>query len=351
MTIHMGSTIKRRTFLKTAAVTAAALAMPAVVRAQSSVLRMTSWGGPWGEFMKTTLLPRFEAEFKCTTEVDQAVPFLPKLLASSRSNPVYDVYLSNPNEQWVAFERGLLGGQLTEKEVPNIADLFPYARSDKMVGVAAFNSAIGLAYRTDKGHAAPTSWKDFALPAFAGKRGSYLIGFNTLAQSHLLMLGKVYGSGLEDLDAAYAVLAELLPLKTVDFTGQMEQSLINGEVDIAILNDRGVYLHEATNPIAFAAPKEGIVALEHVYNVTPETPVKELAYAFIDFMLRPDVQKEMAQKVFYSPTNMKAELDAEYRARLLTSDEKVANLIQIDWAWYNSRKDEIDARVARIMRG
>ena len=30
---------------------------------------------------------------------------------------------------------------------------------------------------------------------------------------------------------------------------------------------------------------------------------------------------------------------------------KVAQLIQVDWKWYNERKDEIDARVMRILRG
>jgi len=29
----------------------------------------------------------------------------------------------------------------------------------------------------------------------------------------------------------------------------------------------------------------------------------------------------------------------------------VAQLIQVDWKWYNARKDEIDERVTRILRG
>jgi putative spermidine/putrescine transport system substrate-binding protein len=33
-----------------------------------------------------------------------------------------------------------------------------------------------------------------------------------------------------------------------------------------------------------------VLALEQVWSVTPGSPVKELAYAYVDYMLRPDVQ-------------------------------------------------------------
>jgi putative spermidine/putrescine transport system substrate-binding protein len=88
-----------------------------------------------------------------------------------------------------------------------------------------------------------------------------------------------------------------------------------------------------------------------VLNVTPGTKVKELAFAYIDYMLRPDVQKQLAEAVWYSPSNKNAKLDTRYDAKLYNTPEKVAKLIQVDWKWYNDRKDEIDARVARIMRG
>jgi putative spermidine/putrescine transport system substrate-binding protein len=44
-------------------------------------------------------------------------------------------------------------------------------------------------------------------------------------------------------------------------------------------------------------------------------------------------------------------LDPKYDAKLYNTEAKVAQLIQVDWNWYNARKDEIDARVARILRG
>ncbi len=346
--------ISRRTTLKAGAGLAAAatLGAPAVLHAQTRVLKITTWGGKWGEVMKGTVLPAFEKEFKCTVQADQAFPFVPKLQASPKSDPIYDVLHTNSNEQWNSLSEGLVMAKITAKEVPNVADVYPWAASDKIVGVAIFTSAIGLGFRTDKGLAKPTSWKDLAAPALAGLRGGYIIPVNSLGQCHLMMLGKVYGKGLTDLDAAYKALEALKPIKLVDFTGQMEKMLLSGEVSMGVIHDSGVLRYDGQNqPVDFAAPSEGVLALEQVLNVTPGSKVKDLAFGYIDYMLRPDVQKMLAEAVWYSPANKKVKLDAKYDARLLTTEAKVATLIQPDWKWYNARKEDIDARVTRILKG
>jgi putative spermidine/putrescine transport system substrate-binding protein len=342
----------RRRVLLGAAVTGAAAAMPAVLRAQSSVLKITTWGGKWGEIMKGKVLPAFEKEFKCTVEADQAFPYLPKLQASPKAEPLYDVLHSNSNEQWQAVELGLVERKITTKEVPNIADVYPYAVSDKIVGVSIFTSAIGLGFRTDKGLVPPTSWNDLAAAALAGERGGYLIPVNSLGQAHLMMLGRIHGKGFEDLDAAYKALEALKPIKLFDFTGQMEKALLSAEVTMGVLHDSGIFRYDGQNqPIEFAAPKEGVLALEQVLNVTPGSKVKELAFAYIDYMLRPQVQKELAEGVWYSPSNKKVKLEPKFDAKLFNTEAKVAQLLQVPWQWYNAKKDEIDARVQRILKG
>jgi putative spermidine/putrescine transport system substrate-binding protein len=347
--------ISRRQALKTGAGIAAAatLGAPAILHAQTKTLKITTWGGKWGEIMKSTVLPAFEKEFKCTVQADQAFPFVPKLQASPRNDPIYDVLHTNSNEQWNSLSEGLVMAKITAKEVPNVADVYPYAVSDKIVGVTIFTSAIGLGFRTDKGLTKPTSWKDFADPKLAGQRGGYLIPVNSLGQAHLMMLGKIYGKGFTDLDAAYKALEALKPIKLVDFTGQMEKMLLSAEVSMGIIHDSGVYRYEGANaqPVDFASPSEGVLALEQVLNVTPGSKVKELAFGYIDYMLRPDVQKLLGEAVWYSPANRKVKLDAKHDEKLLTTEAKVATLIQLDWKWYNAQKEDIDARVTKILRG
>ena len=194
------------------------------------------------------------------------------------------------------WSKGLVEPKLDVKNVPNLADVYPYAVSDKIVGVCAFTSAIGFGYRTDKGLPAPKSWKDLADPKYAGARGSYIIPVNSLGQMHLMMLGKMYGKGMTDLDAAYKALEQLKPIKMYDFTGGMEKALLSAEVNIGVLHDSGIYRYDGQNqPIEFAAPSEGVLSLEQVWTVTPGSKVQELAYAYVDFILRPDVQKPLCR--------------------------------------------------------
>src|ERR1043166_4234753 len=279
----MGRQITRRRFLASAGTAAAAVAAPAVLRANTATLKVTTWGGTWGTMMKAEIILLFEREFKCKVEIDSAFPYYPKLQATPKNAPLYDVLHTNSNEQWQAEVAGLVEPKLDVKQVPNLADLHRYAVSDKIVGVCGFTSAIGFGYRTDKGLSVPTSWKDLADAKLAGQRGGYLVPVNSLGQMHLMMLSKVYGSGLTDLDAAYKALEQLKPIKLYDFTGQMEKALLSAEVIMGVLHDSGVFRYDGQNqPIEFAAPREGVLALEQVWTVTPGSKVKELAYAYIE---------------------------------------------------------------------
>ena len=350
--IHHRKFSRRRFIQAAGGAVAATIGAPAILHAQTATLKTTAWGGKWGEVMKTQIIPAFEKEFKCKVETDSAFPYYPKLQATPKSAPLYDVLHSNTSEQWQAVTEGLVEPKIDVKKVPNIADVYPYAVSDKMVGVSMFTSAIGFGYRTDKGVTPPKSWKDLADPKYAGQRGGYIIPVNSLGQMHLMMLGKIYGKGLTDLDAAYKALEQLKPIKMFDFTGQMEKALLSAEVVIGVLHDSGIFRYDGQNqPIEFAAPQEGVLALEQVLAITPGSKVKELAFAWVDFMLRPDVQKPLAEAVWYSPSNKKVKLDPRYDAKLYNTEAKVAQLIQVDWKWYNERKDDIDARVTRILRG
>lgn len=350
---HSGPDLGRRRFLGTAAAAGvvASLGAPLVARAQNSELNITGWGGKWGEIFDATISPMFEKEFGGKIVRDTAFPFLPKLQASSRSNPIYDVFHSNTNEQFKARDFGLIDDTLDKSLIPNLADLYDYATSDKMVGVAMFTSAIGLGYRSDRIPEAPTSWKDLWKPEYADKRGAYVIPINSFGQAFLTMAGAIYGSGYKDLDAAYEAMEKLKPVKLQDFTGGMEKLLLSGEVEIAVLHDSGVFrYYETPNPVRFAAPQEGLLSLEQALSITKGTKKRELANAFVNFMLSPAVQKILAEGVWYSPANKTVELAPIYHERLLTTPEKVASLVQVDWEWYNANKDAIDMRVNRIFR-
>src|SRR5713226_3629327 len=132
--------ISRRKALQAGANLAAmtALGAPSILHAETATLKITTWGGKWGDIMKATVLPAFEKEFKCTVSADQAFPYVPKLRTSSKNDPLYDVLHTNSNEQWNSLVEGLVMDKITPKEAPNVADVYPWASSDKIVGVAIF---------------------------------------------------------------------------------------------------------------------------------------------------------------------------------------------------------------------
>ena len=89
------------------------------------MLKTTAWGGKWGEVMKGQIIPAFEKEFKCKVETDAAFPYYPKLQATPKNAPLYDVLHTNTSEQWQAVVEGLVEPKLDVKNVPNIADVYP----------------------------------------------------------------------------------------------------------------------------------------------------------------------------------------------------------------------------------
>jgi putative spermidine/putrescine transport system substrate-binding protein len=346
--------ISRRRFLQTtaAAGAAGAVGFPHVLRAAEPVLRLTGWGGKWGEMVRAHVYPPFEQEHKCKIETDTAFPFVPKLLASSKSRPVYDLLHANSNEQWIAANAGFVEEKIDPKHVPNVKDVYPYAVSDKIIGVSIFTSAIGLGYRTDKLAAAPASWKEIWDPKYANVRASYIVPQNSLGSCFLMMAGQLYGKGLQDMDAALKAMEQLRPIKLVDFTGTMEKILLAGEVHIGVIHDSGIWRYLPQKPpLNWVAPKEGVLALEQVYSVTKGTDKKELAYAFVNHMLSPKVQKLMSEEVYYSPSNRKVTLSPDHQNRLFATEEKVKQLIQADWKWFNANQEQISVRFSKIFQG
>ncbi len=341
--------LKRRTLL---AASAAGLAAPAIVGAQeANTLRITGWGGAWGNMMRDKYVPIFEKANACRVSIDTAFPFVPKLMASPPGRPIYDVFHTNTNEQWAVFDQGLVSQRPDLTLIPNAAHIYPYAVSDKIVGIAIFTSAIGLAWRRDQVKTPPAGWADFWSPDYAGKRGAYVIPANSLGQSLFMMAGRVFGSGYQDMDASFKAMEKLKPVRLYDFTGGTEAAVVSGELAMCELHDTAAYRHMDDVPIAFTAPTEGVMALEQVLSVTKGTTKSALAHQWIDFMLSTDVQRGMAEEVWYSPVRDDITLAPKFMGKLLTTPAQVATLIQLDWQWYNGEKDGIDDRVNRIFRG
>ncbi len=262
----IANTLSRRGSPKSGpAAGAMALTMPHIANAQAMVLNITDCGRRRGEEFDKNLTPMFEKKTGAKLQRDTGFPFMPKLQASSRRNPVYDVLHADNNEQWAAVEMGLVEPELPQDRIPNMADLSGDAKSDKVAGVVMFTSAIGMGYRKDLVSAPPTSWTDMWAKEHAGKRGACVVSINSLGPAWLTMAALIYGSGPQDLEAAYDAQERIKPVTVVDFTGSMEKMLPGGEVSVGIIHASCVYRNKDANPtLGYAAPREGVMALEQM---------------------------------------------------------------------------------------
>ncbi|HLT57242.1 MAG TPA: extracellular solute-binding protein [Limnochordales bacterium] len=321
------------------------------VNAQSRpVLRITGWGGAYGDLYQRHVIPAFEKEYNCRVEVDTAFPFEPKLLASPRNRPIYDVFHSNNQPVTKVMEAGYLEENLTASEIPNLRDCYDYVTAPTVPGIAAFVSGIGLGYRTDLVEGKLDSWQQLWEERFAGRRGTYVIT-NELGIATLLMAGEIFGSGYQDLDAAFEAIAKLRPIKLADFTGTMERMLLTGEVVVGVIHDSGIWRHVGDAPVDWAFVKEGIPALEQVMNVTKGSDKKELAYAWLNHILSPEVQRLMGEELGYGVANKTVRLSGKYEGRTFDTPEKVALLKQFDWSWYNKVESTVTRRFLQVMGG
>ncbi|MBW7881448.1 MAG: ABC transporter substrate-binding protein [Caldilineaceae bacterium] len=318
-------------------------AAPAAVEAggeqpfAGQTLIVTSYGGTWEEFMRENILPDFEAETGATVElaVGLSKDWMAKLRAAGVDNPPYDVVIAN--ETWIS--TGRLEGffdQLSTDAIPNIEDIHPALRMQDDIGVLGLLNPLGIAYRTDLVETPPTSWLDLWNEEFKGKVGIYNIA-NSAAPQFLMMLAKIETGDPKNWEVGLEKIKELAPFKQTDFSGDMENLLIQGEVVVGILDaPAAARLKQQGVPIEFVLPEEGLFMFEQNMNITKGSQVKDLAAAFLDYMLSEPVQTKWAAAYYVTPGNTNVTIEGELAQLIPVTAEKIGMIEKWDWIWLNT---------------
>ena len=316
-------------------------------------LVVTSYGGSWEEFMRNEIVPEFEEMTGATVElaVGLSRDWMANLRAAGRENPPYDVVIAN--ETWIS--SGRLEGRfvpLLEEEIPNLTNVHPALRMPEDIGVLGLINPLGIAYRTDLVTTAPTSWMDLWNEEYRGNVGIYNIA-NSAAPMFLMMIAEIETGDPKNYDVAFERLKELRPFKQTDFSGDMENLLVQGEVHVAILDSpAAARLKQQGVPIEFVVPAEGMFMFEQNMNVTAGSDVEDLAFAFIDYMLSEEVQAKWAESYYVTPGNVNVEIAGDLAELIPVTADEVDRIHQWDWAWLNAgpREDMVN-RWNREIRG
>ena len=216
--------LSRRSFLSgTAALAGSAFAAPHIVRAQSDMLYINSWGGSWLEAATANLFDPFSAETGIEISTVSPVSFA-KLAAQVRTG-VYEFDVTS-----------LGGGDIVRANQAGLLEdiAAPYEGGVFENGVASHAFATVLGWRTDKWDGdAPQSWADFwDVERFPGNRSLQRYPARILPLA--LLADGVAPEDLYplDIERAFAKLDEIKDHITVWWTAgaQSEQILRDGEV-------------------------------------------------------------------------------------------------------------------------
>ncbi|MGV6873592.1 extracellular solute-binding protein [Pseudochelatococcus sp. B33] len=314
-------------------------------------LVIPTYGGRWEKFWRDVLVPglREKADIEPTIMTGLSKTFATTVRAAGGNSPL-TVFMANENYAHLLRSEGIFEPIPVEK-VPNLERVYPFVKNKDNNGVRAIISPIGLAYRTDLVKTPPTAWADlWDNPEFKGKIGLYQIGA-TAGMLFLALTAKIFGSSETDMDVAFAQVRKLLPFQQADFSGTNSTLLARGDVNVAMLDfPEVVALKQRGVPVELVVPTEGVVAFDQSFNIVKGGAEKEAAYRYINYILDPEVQTQMAREFYTAPTNMDSVVPADLSAEIPISGERMSEINWFNWDVINPMMPEILDRWNREVR-
>ncbi|WP_217430785.1 ABC transporter substrate-binding protein [Sphingomonas bacterium] len=331
----------RRFFLAGAA--ASCLGGAAQARPPDSLI-VTTYGGSWETFWRSTLLPLFERRTGADVRLDVGFgrTFSANLRAAGRGRSDYSILMMNE-----PFIEPLIPGGYFERldlsRLRNYKDLHPAAQSLNGVSLVGMISPIGIGYRTDLVHRPPTSWRDlWTNPEFRGRLGLYNLQ-NSVGKSMVTLAGRLFGKGPTDMNGAFAALRRLGPVLQTDFN--MSTMMGTGEIIVAPYDFGEIArLRQQGLPVACVTPREGLLMWDQSFCFCAGASARELAYRYLDFLLEPDIQLLLARRFFVTPVNRKVVVPPNLRAAVPITGTQLDRILPTDWNWVNRHALELEAR-------
>ncbi|MDY0871738.1 polyamine ABC transporter substrate-binding protein [Dongia rigui] len=271
----------------------------------------------WDGYMPKDLLENFTKETGIQAEMTVHATneeIMGKVVASGGKG--YDVLFVSGQFGEALHKLGL-AAELDHAKIPNLANLYPEAMKlshDEGLhySVPYAWGTTGLCYRSDIIKEAPTSWNDLLKPADAIKGKTTMLATDRwLMMPALLAAGYSVNTVKEDeIAAAKAQLIETKKTLLAYDDTTFYTKLVNGEAVMVEAWDGWCNYGITEKPeIKYVVPKEGSDMWVDTMVVTSASENKEAAEAFINYVLKPDVHRWVAENILYKVPN-KAAMDA-----------------------------------------
>ena len=283
----------------------------------------------WEGYADPSFLKAFEDAHHCkvvASYMGSSDELVAKLRGGSAGN--YDV-ISPSSDVATSIVRAGLAAPLDLSKIPAYPQLSARLRESPLVkangqtyGVPFVWGPNPLLYDTDAFPKAPESWSDLWNPKLKGKislwdelssvyMAAQVLGYDKPDPSQL------YNLSDEQLEAVKKKLIELKPNVRKYWTtgGELTNLFQNHEITAAMgWPLMTVQLRKLNYPIGETIPKENTTGWIDHLMITAASSHKELAQAFLEYMVEPETQKLVTDVTHYTPANPGT-------AKLLTPDE------------------------------
>lgn len=286
---------------------ALAIAWPAHAQDKEKLV-VSIWGGSWRDLIADSVGKKFTAETGVPVEyiTGGTIDRLNKAKLA-KGDPESDITFTTSHVGWLYANDGLFE-KLDLSKIPNAKNLAEPAKvSPYHLGAWAYVYTIG--YRPDLiKNITFGSWNDLWNPELKAK-----IGAPDFDPSHIIVVSAILSGG----DAAHwqkgeAKLKALKPNFKAFYTNDAnsQQLLATGETPVQIvLSMNAYYMIDQGVPIKLVIPKEGGVLGIDSAAIMTGSKKQELAYKFINMLLDPEIQAQIAKQKKGSPAVLNAKLD------------------------------------------
>ena len=338
----------RRTVLKGSAFAmVGSVAMPAILRAQSSELVIGCAGShaPW---MEEIIAPHIKQAIGADIlfEGTKSSVNLEKM-SSNRDRPYLSVVQMDDPVMIQAVQENLLS-PMDSDMVPNLTALRDGAVHMDGMWANYVQPWAGVAYNTSMVDGV-ASWADLWAPE---AKGRVIIpslqnteGMWTLFAAAMLGSGKPFAEAQYEIDAAFAKLEELKPnvLTAYSVMSQAFNLLEQGEITMLAGSFSSYALPRKVEgvPVDLAAPAEGIFAMPSGICLVKDGPNPELAAAYVNEMLSAELQLQLATFSSSVPANTSVDVGDIVPAGV--------DILSPDWAFVAANRQGWIERFDKLM--
>lgn len=308
------------------------------------------WGGVW-ETAINEVIPGFTEEYgiDVVLDVGSSNDRVAKLEASGGT--AMDVVFMTPESMIAAQESEVLAS-VTETEVPNLATteqvlLDNFAVDGGYFAVPVSWTSTGILWREDLVPFEITSLEDLWRPELEGRVA--IQNMPTLgAASFLIATSYAFGGSQTDIEVGWQKLAELKPniQQFYSVSSDALAALVAGDLwAVSTIANQGIAL--ADQNVVVTLPSEGVAYSIQAAAISSGTERPVLAAAFLDYLLRPEVQAIWSEYGQAGPSGVDVELSAAAEANIAENPALVPNLVDLDFQDMSDNMQEWSERWQR----